>query len=282
VSPSRVDRTIDGGYDALVRPTGQGEVVMGSDPFIASASGQPDTGASTGRECIAFDWPGLGHSAPVGGSAGPGLGHSAPLAAGSAVDGDASPQALAEHLRAVLDALGLDRVDLLAGDMGAPPALVFAATYPERVRRVTCTSSLLFHDAETSIEISIMRRANLAGAAFSLAPKVVYRRSKQSMLDGGLPAAIDRDFWTAFAKKSVRDRLARMCIDYERALPDLPSIYWKLRCPVHLIWAEHDRHFAVEHAERLCAIVPTAKLDVIAGAKHWMALERPGELAVYL
>jgi pimeloyl-ACP methyl ester carboxylesterase len=214
------------------------------------------------REVIAFDWPGLGYSAPS--------------------TGDASPEILAEHLRAVLDAAQLERVDLLAGDMGAPAALVFAALYPERVGTVTCTSALLFADAKTSLEIAIMRRGNLASAAFSLAPKLVYARSKQAMLEGPLPHAIDHDFATAFAKPGVRERLAQMCADYERALPALPSIYWKLRCPVRLLWAERDHFFDVEHAERLCAIVPAAKLHVIPGAKHWMMFERAAELAVHV
>ena len=212
------------------------------------------------REVVAFDWPGLGYSQPVA--------------------GNADPETLAEHLVSVLDAADLERVDLLAADMGAPAALVFAAKYPERVGKVTCTSALLFGDARTSIEIAIMRRANLAGLAFALAPGVVYARCKASMLEGDLPRAIDADFAVAFARTTVRERLARMCEDYERALPSLPSLYWKIRCPVQLVWAERDHHFSIDHAKRLLAIVPTARLDVIAGARHWMMLERARELAV--
>jgi pimeloyl-ACP methyl ester carboxylesterase/uncharacterized protein (DUF362 family) len=214
------------------------------------------------RECFAFDWPGLGFSSPV--------------------EGAAHPYALADHLEAVLDALDLREVDLLAGDMGAPPALVFAARHPERVGKVTITSSLLFADAPTSIEIAIMRRRDLAGTAFDLAPSLVYARCKRSMLDGALPRAIDVDFATAFTRPHVRERLGRMCADYERTLPRLPQTYWKVRCPVQLLWAERDHHFGAEHAERLAAIVPTARVAVIAKARHWMMIERAAELAVYL
>ncbi len=103
-----------------------------------------------------------------------------------------------------------------------------------------------------------------------------------SCADGELSSAIDDDFASAFARASVRERLGRMCDDYERTLPGLPEAYWKLRCPVQLLWAEHDYHFAVEHAQRLAAIVPTARIHVIAGAKHWMMFERAAELAGYL
>ena len=108
-----------------------------------------------------FDWPGLGFSAPVTGAA--------------------HPYVLADHLLAVLDAAGLGRVDLLAADMGAPAALVFAARYPERVGAVTCTSALLFGDSSTSLEIRVMRSTGFPRRAFALAPGLVYARCKQSM-----------------------------------------------------------------------------------------------------
>lgn len=243
-------------------------VGQGATPLVC-LHGYPDTlqiwsalAPRLAREVVAFDWPGLGHSAEVTGAA--------------------HPYALADHLCAVLDAAGLARVDLLAADMGAPAALVFAERHPDRVGTINVTSSLLFADAGTSLEIAIMRRAGLARRAFMRAPKLVYARCKQSMLAHDLPRAIDDDFATAFARPHVRERLGWMCVDYERTLGGLPETYWKLRCPVQLLWAEHDGHFGIDHAERFCALVPTARLRVIPGAKHWMMFERAPELAVHL
>jgi pimeloyl-ACP methyl ester carboxylesterase len=165
--------------------------------------------------------------------------------------------------------------------MGGPPALLFAARHPERVGTVVVLSSLLFGDEATSLEISVMRRAGLASAAFSLAPGIVYARCKQSFLPPGetLAPALDADFAGAFHRPQVRARLARMCDDYERALPGLPSTYWKIRRPVRLLWAEHSGHFPPSHAERMCALLPEARSVVVPGARHWMALSRPDEVA---
>jgi pimeloyl-ACP methyl ester carboxylesterase len=217
-----------------------------------------------GGTALAFDWPGLGFSTPW--------------------PGRSDPDALAEVLRTLLDGWGVDRVSLVAHDMGGPPALVFAARHPERVERVTVLNSLLFGDAETSWEIAAMRRAGLAGAAFSWAPSVVYDRCIHSFLPPGevLPDALDADLRGAFSRLGVRRHLAAMCRDYDRALPDLPSRMFGVRCPVSLIWAERDGHFPPVHAERLAALLPNATVAVVPGARHWMAWSRAGEVAALI
>ena len=44
-----------------------------------------------------------------------------------------------DDLRAVIDAAGVDRSALLGVSEGGPMSVLFAATYPERVVRLSCT-----------------------------------------------------------------------------------------------------------------------------------------------
>lgn len=243
---------------------------LGKGPPVVLMHGYPETlqvwsrvapRLAREREVIAFDWPGLGYSVPR--------------------DGAADPHALADRLRELLDALGIARADLVGADMGAPPALVLAAEHPERVGTVVVLSSLLFGDEPTSFEIRIMRRAGLAATAFALTPGLVYAQCKRTFLPAGetLDPDLDADFRQAFERKSVRAHLGRMCEDYERALPDLPSVYWRIRRPVRLLWAEHSGHFPPSHADRMCALLPEARRVVVPGAHHWMALSKAPEVA---
>src|SRR6185436_11018589 len=55
-------------------------------------------------------------------------------------DQDVSVTANARMLREFLDALKVDRVDLVGNDSGGGIAQIFAATYPERVRSLTLTN----------------------------------------------------------------------------------------------------------------------------------------------
>lgn len=274
--PDRPESTRGRVHDGLlettfVRAPGPVRIArLGTGPPVVLLHGYPETLQvwsrlapllAARREVIAFDWPGLGYS--------------------ERPTGDADPDALAEQLCLVLDAAGLDRVDLVGADMGAPPALVLASRQPDRVRSVVVMSSLLFGDEATSVEISVMRRAGLASTAFRLAPSLVYARCKQTFLPDGetLPAEIDADFAAAFERREVREHLIRMCADYERALPRLPDRYWTIRHPVRLLWAEDDGHFPPRQAERLCELLPSARRVVLPAARHWMALSRPAEVA---
>ncbi len=57
---------------------------------------------------------------------------------------DASTAAQADALAGLLDALGIDRVAILAMSGGVPPALQFAARHPDRTRALVLLSSAPF------------------------------------------------------------------------------------------------------------------------------------------
>ena len=235
--------------------------VIGSGPPVVLLHGYPDTLHIAGRlasalaadhQVFLFDWPGTGKS--------------------EAWPGNLTPNALADRLRHILDAFGLERVTLVAADMGGPPALCAAARFPERVERVVVMNSLLYADAPTSPEIAIMRRAGLSTLAFMTSPRVVYRQCKNTFLPGGwtLPAPLDDDLWQAFSDTTVRRTLARMCRHYERVLHKLPPHYARITCPVLALWASDEHHFDKAHAERLVAHHDNRQLRIVQGATHWM------------
>jgi pimeloyl-ACP methyl ester carboxylesterase len=246
---------------------------VGQGPPIVFLHGYPDTLHIAGRLALQladshtgylFDWPGTGKSEPWGG-----LLH---------------PDAQASRLRDILDAWGLDEVVLVGSDMGAPPALCFAARYPERVRGVAVMNSLLFDDEPTSPEIRIMRKAGLSTLAFMVSPRVVYRQCKATFLpsDWTLPNALDDDLWTAFSASPVRRHLAKMCRDYERALPTLPRRYDAVKCPVLALWGDNESHFHRAHGARLIRGRDNRQLVDIQEGGHWMAWTHTTRVATAL
>ena len=80
----------------------------------AITGGTSSTACSTPRRCIAIDLMGLGYTE---------------IAPGQDVSFTAQARMLAE----VLDALGIDKVDLVGNDSGGAIAQIFAAHHPQRL-----------------------------------------------------------------------------------------------------------------------------------------------------
>jgi pimeloyl-ACP methyl ester carboxylesterase len=243
---------------------------LGSGPPLLLLHGYPDdlqifsalaprlAGAA---EVIAFDWPGLGGSDPWPGAV--------------------TPAHMADRLRALLDAWGIERASLFGMDMGGQPALAFAARHPQRVRRLVVANALVFPDERTSWEIRLLRRFGWNRFFLHGLPRAVFRRAARTSLcpSDRLPDGVRADFWEHFRRPAVRQFVARMCAAYQGTLDELPPLYPRIACPTLALWAERDRHFPPAHGRRLRDAIPGASLEVVPGACHWMALAHPDAVA---
>lgn len=220
---------------------------------------------AAGKQVIAFDWPGLGDS--------------------DAWSGGATPVVLARHLLTLLDAWGLDKVHLVGQDMGGQPALVFAATYPERVHSLVVMNSLVSGDEATSWEIKWLRRFGVNKLLLRHLPRLVYWRALHTFLPWGWPGLsgpLRRELWRTFQRPAVRDYVVRMCAGYEAQLPRLPARYRRVQCPTLILWGEKDKHFPPSQARFLATQIPHAEVTILPGATHWMVLARAPEVAARL
>lgn len=242
----------------------------GKGPPVVLLHGYPDTLQMWCRvaprladrfEVVAFDWPGQGYS--------------------DEWPGGATPQLLARRLVTIFDELGLSRPTVVGLDMGGQPALALAALHPGAVRRLVVMNSLVFGDGPTSWEIRLLRRYGFNRFALRNLPGIVFRRAVRTFLPRGawLDGPLRADFWTAFRQPAVRRFISTMCAAYQGTLPDLPALYAGIGCPTLVLWAERDGHFPVAQARRLQASIPGSRLEVIAGGRHWMALDRAADVA---
>jgi pimeloyl-ACP methyl ester carboxylesterase len=243
---------------------------LGAGPPLVLLHGYPDNlqiwcelapRLATRFAVIAFDWPGTGYS--------------------DAWPGGATPWHLADRLRKLLDAWGLEKAGLVGMDMGGQPALAFAALHPERTSSLVVMNSLVFGDEETSWEIRVLRKFGWNRFLIRRLPWLVFRRAVRTFLPRGvaLPDDLRADLWDGFRRSEVRAFVAKMCAGYQGTLPRLPELYGRIACPTLVLWGERDKHFPPAHAERLHAAVPGSRLHLLPGAEHWMAWYRAAEVA---
>lgn len=242
----------------------------GSGPPLLCLHGYPDNlqifcellpRLSARYRAMAIDWPGLGQSDPW--------------------PGGATPSHLAGRLCALLDAWGIDRITVVAVDMGGQPALALAALHPDRVERLVVMSTLAFGDSATSWEIQLLREYGLNRFFLRRFPGAVFRRCERTFLPRGtrLPDDLRDDLWSSFARAEVREVIVKMCAGYQGTLDRLPPLYEEIRCPTLVLWPEEDKHFPPIHARRLHEAIAGSTLSIVPGAHHWMIWDRAEEVA---
>ena len=203
----------------------------------------------------------------------PGHGQSPPAPAGTA----ASLAGLAEEVLAVLDGLHLagshpDRVHLAGVSLGGMTAMWLAVHRPQRVGRLAliCTSAHLppardWRDRAAAVRAGGMAAVVDAVVARWVTPGLAARDPEQVAALRGMVLGADPDSYAQCC-----EAIAAMDLR-----PDLPRI----GAPTLVVAAAQDTATPPEHARRIAAAVPGARLHVLDGAAHIPTVERPAELA---
>jgi pimeloyl-ACP methyl ester carboxylesterase len=202
-------------------------------------------------------------------------------------DRDVSFVAQARMLTEFLDALRVDRVDLIGNDSGGAIAQIFAAGNPDRVRTLTLTNCDV-HDGWPPKDVLPMIEAARQGELADF---------YQWLLDDP-DLARDR-FTSAYADTSVlTDEVLAVYLQPVLATPDRRRVfhrYWtsfdnaqtiaiepalrQLRTPTLIVWALDDIYFDVSLAHWLQKNIPgVVRLVQVPDAKLFFPEDRPHEL----
>lgn len=232
---------------------GQGDVVL----FLHGVGGgheswAPQLDTFSGNFCAAaWDMPGYGQSAPLGGMTFP---------------------ALADSLLRLLDDRGWDRVHLVGHSMGGMVAQELAAGHQDRLASlVLSATSPAFGNPDGDFQKKFV--------ADRLAPLDAGQTMKdlaQGLVDGFMgaaadPAALDAAIacMKAVPEQTYRDAIHCLVTFEQRA--NLP----KLRVPTLVIAGAEDRNAPAPMMERMASKISGATYVCLEGAGHLANLEQP-------
>ncbi len=198
-------------------------------------------------------------------------------------DADLSIPGLARLVADLIRALELKDVTLVANDTGGAITQLVMTEHPERIGRVVLTSC----DAFDNFLPAMFRPLQLAAHVPPLLTAVLQlfrlRAVRRLPLGYGWLARypIDPEIEDGYAGPVLADRGVRR--DCFKVLRDISPRYTlraaeKLRDfdrPVLLAWAADDRFFPVEHAERLAAALPQARLELVADSYTFVSEDQP-------
>jgi pimeloyl-ACP methyl ester carboxylesterase len=219
--------------------------------------------------CIVPDWP-LGS-------------HNVPLNQGA----DLSPTGLARLISEFISALNLEGVTVVANDTGGALCQILITQYPERIRGLVLTDCDAFDNFLPPAFRPLQRAAQLPGVLFLIAQLMRFRAVRQ--LPNAFGWLAKRPIEPGVVREWMRPLQGNRAIRHEvkKVLAGISSRYTleaarKLKGfpqPVLIAWAREDRFFPYEHAERLKALFPNARLEPVDDSFSFVPEDQPERLA---
>ncbi|MGV9316349.1 alpha/beta fold hydrolase [Streptomyces sp. NPDC003691] len=202
-------------------------------------------------------------------------------------DADLTLPGLARLVAELIDRLGLHGVTLVGNDLGTAVAQLVAADHPGSVGRLVLTGGECFDNCPSPWFRALVPAARVPGGlttafrALRLRPLRRLPNAYGLLTKGGLPHDLIDDWVGAyFADSGVR----RDCAKVTRGLRPAALLGAAERLaafdgPALVAFAPEDRHFPFEHARRLAALIPGARLEAVPGSRTWVMRDQPDLVA---
>jgi pimeloyl-ACP methyl ester carboxylesterase len=219
--------------------------------------------AATGARAVALDLPGFGGS-------------------DKPVDGSYSFRFFDRVLDGFVDHLGASAVDLAVHDLGGPVGLYWAATHPERVRRLCLLNTIVYPQLSWAV-LLFMALNKLPGVRDLFTSPRGLRWAMSFGVANPLPADVMAEYLAPFADRHARRALQKAAGGnlHRDGMAAIERYIQSLQIPVRLIYGDRDPILPEIAAtmRRVQRDVPHAELTVLSGAKHFLHEDRPDELA---
>jgi len=224
---------------------------------------------STAHRCIVPDLP-LGS-------------HPAPMDPGA----DLSPPGIARLVVDLIDSLGLERVTLVGNDSGGAISQIVATTSPERVGRLVLTNCDMYRNFPPKLFAYFKPAARIPGAMTMLTQSMRIRPLRRTPIAFGqlTKKRLDDELLDDWMNPGIHDpAIRRDTAEFIRGIdPDQTEEAARrladFGAPTLFAWAPEDRWFKIEHAERLAASMPDARIVRIPDARTFVSLDQPDRLS---
>ena len=186
-----------------------------------------------------------------------------------------------------LGALDLSDVTVVGNDSGAAVAQVVAARHAGRLGGLVLATGDAFGNYPPKPFRPLIAAAR-TGTLTAVLATLKARRARSLptaygwLTHGDLPHDLI-DQWVAayFADPDVRRDLRRLtaALGDDDFMNQIATELATFTRPALLAWAADDKFFPAEHAHRLAAILPDARVELIPGSRTWVMRDQPERTA---
>jgi pimeloyl-ACP methyl ester carboxylesterase len=201
-------------------------------------------------------------------------------------DADLTPYGLAKLIADFLEALDLRDVLLVGNDTGGGLCQITVTRHPERIGRLLLTPCDAFENFPPKMIRPVQYIGGyVPGALAAMSQPMRSKAIAKSQLAFG-PLALDHrpDLYVSWFEPSRKDAKVRR--DLKKVLRGIRPRYTleaaeKLGAfgkPALIVWADQDRFFPKEHAQRLAKLL-NARVETIGPSRTFIPLDQPERLA---
>lgn len=176
--------------------------------------------------------------------------------------------------RALLDALGIEKTDIMAHSFGGRVALLLAATCPERVGKMVltgCAGLIPKRDGRLSARTRRYKRLKAwAGSPFA-----------RRLLGEKRVSALQEALVQRYGSPDYRALTPSMRQTFNRVIAqDLEPVLPRIQASTLLIWGENDTATPLWMGQVMEKKIPDAGLVVLKGGDHFAYLQQYGDFKV--
>lgn len=205
-------------------------------------------------------------------------------------DADLTPLGLAGLIAELMERLDLRDVVLVGNDTGGALCQLVAVHHPDRVGRLVLTDCDAFDNFPPKMFRNLITLAKVPGALTAMMQPLRAEAPRRLPNAYGwltkrkVPRPVTDRWVTPFLRDAgVRRDARKILVGLDPAVMlDAAPRLAEFDRPALIAWAREDRFFPVEHAHRLAAILPQARVEEIADSYTFVSWDQPGRLASLL
>ena len=200
------------------------------------------------------------------------------------------PEAIADSLARLLDALDVDQTAVIGSDTGGALAQIFTARHPDRVKGLILTSCDAFDHFPTTLIKLLLPMLAIPGGIDVIANLYRSKRVRRSFMGGGLLLnhPVDDTIVKPWLRRLVdshenrkdvraflracRPKLAHAAAHELETFPR----------PALIAWSRGDRLFPDADAERLARTIPDCELHWIENTRTFSMIDQPDALVALI
>lgn len=180
-----------------------------------------------------------------------------------------------DHLRAVLDALGIGRASLSGESLGGWVAARFALTDPDRVDRLVLNTT----GGNTAFPAVMERIRTLSMAAVEdpswkrIRGRLEFLMADKAQVTDDLVAIRQAIYAASGMVEGMRRTLVLQEMETRRRNMLSEAEWGAIRAPTLVLWTSHDPTADVSEGRRIADMIPGARFEVMDGCGHWPQFE---------